>query len=418
MNKEKILLDFAVFVLSDVDELCSYITDFFGQVNRGDSPFDLNLLNYEDYLRKEINTVGIIESPNFNFELKTINDLLSSAELNNLREYLNENFGEGYPDGEGTYMGNDPLELKNSDLVRYFNEYLKHREINQNVFITYYIQLFDTLYKLVSDKLKIEVEKIQNIKNTKDLLDFKLSSEYTENEHLKFKQKLFKNIKKNNFQFKGIADEKGLYFDERKTLHSYLEFLDKSEIQNFDYPAKLPNIDKSLNYLVYKYYLFVLYGKQDSTDSKFIELNKFKIGNKGIVDYIESKGFNDLEIDCFINTIHGGYFNDLDIRYINIKQVQLFHLFYCFHVFEYFENVEGCSFESEIDFEKVLRLQTIIEYDKFTLNQFYKYYYNQTSHKENNHYPFKTIDKTISKVVDTLKIEEGKLKPISKSKKY
>lgn len=418
MNKEKILLDFAVFVLSDVEELCSYTTDFFGQVNRGDSPFDLNLLNYEDYLRQEINTREIIESSNFKTELTSINDLLSSAELNNLKEYLNNNFGEGYPDGEGTYKGNVPLELKNSDLVRYFNAYLEHRKINQNVFITYYIQLFETLNKSVSHKLKDEVEKIQNIKNTKDLLDFKLSSEYTENEHIKFKQKLFKSIKKNNFQFKGIADEKGLYFDERKTLHSYLEFLDKSEIQNFDYPAKLPNIDKSLNYLVYKYYLFVLYGKQDSTDSKFIELNEFKIANKGIVDYIESKGFNALEIDCFINTIHGGYFNDLDIRYINIKQVQLFHLFYCFHVFEYFEIVEGCSFESEIDFEKVLRLQTIIEYDKFTLNQFYKYYYNQTSHKENNHYPFKTIDKTISKVVDTLKIEEGKLKPISKSKKY
>ncbi len=418
MNKEKILLDFAVFVLSDVEELCSYITDFFGQVNRGDSPFDLNLLNYEYYLRQEINTREIIESSNFKTELTSINDLLSSAELNNLKEYLNNNFGEGYPDGEGTYKGNDPLELKNSDLVRYFNAYLKHRKINQNVFITYYIQLFETLNKSVSHKLKDEVEKIQNIKNTKDLLDFKLSSEYTENEHIKFKQKLFKSIKKNNFQFKGIADEKGLYFDERKTLHSYLEFLDKSEIKNFDYPAKLPNIDKSLNYLVYKYYLFVLYGKQDSTDSKFIELNEFKTANKSIVDYIESKGFTALEIDFFINTIHGGYFNDLEIRCLDINQVKLFHFFYCFYVFEYFESVEGCSFKSENDFEKILRLQTIIEYDKFTLNQFYKYYYNQTSHKENNHYPFKTIDKTISKVVDTLKIEEGKLKPISKSKKY
>lgn len=418
MNKEKILLDFAVFVLSDVEELCSYVTDFFGQVNMGDSPFDLNLLNYEDYLRKEINTGEVIESPNFNSELKTINDFLSSSELNNLREYLNKNFGEGYPDGEGTYKGNDPLELKNSDLVRYFDEYLKYREINQNVFITYYIQLFDKLYKLVSDKLKIEVEKIQNIINTKDLLDFKLSNEYTENEHLKFKQKLFKSIKKNNFQFKGIADEKGLYFDERKTLACYLEFLNKNEIQNFDYPVKLPNIDKSLNYLVYKYYLFVLYGKQDSTDNKIIELNDFKIANKKILDYIESKGLNALEIDFFINTIHKGYFNDLEIRFLDINQVKLFHFFYCFYVFEYFESVEGCSFESENDFEKVLRLQTIIEYDKFTLNQFYKYYSNQTSHKENNHYPFKTIDKTIRKVVDTLKIEEGKLKPIPKQKKY
>lgn len=418
MDKEKILLDFAVFVLSDVEELCSHITNFFGQVDRGNSQFDLNLLNYEDYLRQEINTSGIIESPNFKSELTSINDLLSSAELNNLKDYLNNNFGEGYPDGEGTYIGNDPLQLHNADLVRYFNSYLKYREINQNIFITYYIQLFDTLSKLVSDKLKNEVEKIQNIKNTKDLLDFKLSNEYVENEHLKFKKKLFKSIRKNNFQFKGIADEKGLYFDERKTLYSYLEFLNKNEIQNFDYPAILPNIDKSLNYLVYKYYLFLLYGKQDSTDSKIIKLNEFKIANKSILDYIESKGFNALEIDFFINTIHEGYFKDLEIRYLNVNQVQLFHFFYCFYVFEYYENVEGCSFESENDFAKVLRLQTIIEYDKYTLNQFYKYYNNQTSRKENNHYPFKTIDKTISKVVDTLKIEEGKLKPISKSKKY
>jgi hypothetical protein len=422
MNKEKIILDFAVFVLSDVEELCSYITDFFGQAFRQDSPFDLNFLNYEDYLRKEIITGDIIESPNFKSDLKSINDLLSSAELNNLKEYLNKNFREGYPDGEGLYKGNNTLDLKNSDLVRYFNAYLKYREINQNVFITYFIQLFETLNKSVSDNLKDEVEKIQNIKNTKDLLDFNLSIEYTENEHLKIKQKLFKSIKKNNFQFKGIADDKGLYFDERKTLNSYLEFLSKNEIKDFNYPSKLPNIDKSLNYLVYKYYLFVLYGKQDSTDSKVhnqqIELKEFKTANKSIVDYIESKGFNASEIDCFINTIHGGHFNDLEIRYININQVQLFHLFYYFYIFEYFENIEGCSFESENDFEKVLRLQTIIEYDKHTLNQFYKYYNNQTSHIENRHYPFKTIDKTKNKVVDILKIEEGKLKPIPKSKKY
>lgn len=418
MDKEKVLLDFAVFVLSDVEELCSYITDFFGQVDRGDSQFDLNHLNYEDYLRKEINTGRIIETPNFISEIKTINDLLSNTELNNLKDYLNNNFGEGYPDGEGIFRGNSPLQLQNSDLVRYFSEYLKYREINQNVFITYYIQLFDSLYKLVSDKLKIEVEKIQNIKNTKDLLDLHLSNEYTENEHLKFKQKLFKSIKKNNFQFKGIADEKGLFFDERKTLNSYLEFLNKNKILNFDYSTKLPNIDKSLNYLVYKYYLFVLYGKQDATDSKIVELNEFKIANKKMLDYIYSKGFNALEIDFFINTIHKGYFNELEIRHLDINQVKLFHFFYCFYVFEYFEIVEGCSFESENDFEKVLRLQTIIEYDKFTLNQFYKYYNNQTSHRENNHFPFKTIDKTIKKVVDILKIEEGKLKPIPKQIKY
>lgn len=418
MDKEKILLDFAVFVLSDVEELCSDITDFFGQVDRGDSQFDLNHLNYEDYLRKEIYTERIIETPNFISEFKTINDLLSNTELNNLKDYLNNNFGEGYPDGEGIFIGNSPLQIQNSDLIRYFSEYLKYREINQNVFITYYIQLFDSLYKLVSDKLKIEVEKIQNIKNTKDLLDLQLSNEYTENEHLKFKQKLFKSIKKNNFQFKGIADEKGLFFDERKTLNSYLEFLNKNKILNFDYSTKLPNIDKSLNYLVYKYSLFVLYGKQDATDIKIVELNEFKIANKKMLDYIYSKGFNALEIDFFINTIHKGYFNELEIRHLDINQVKLFHFFYCFYVFEYFEIVEGCSFESENDFEKVLRLQTIIEYDKFTLNQFYKYYNNQTSHRENNHFPFKTIDKTISKVVNIFKIEEGKLKPIPKQTKY
>lgn len=421
MNKEKILLDFAVFVLLDIEELCSSITNFFNQTNRKDYPFDFNLLNYEEYLRQEILVEEIIENNDFKSELKSLNDLLSSIELNNLKGYLNNNFGEGFPDGDGTYRGNNPLEIQNSDLVRYFNAYLKHREINKDVFITYYIQLFETLNKSVSDKLKLEVEKIQNIRNTKDLLDLKLSNEYTESEHLKYKQKLFKSIKKNNFQYKGLADDKGLYFDERKTLNSYLEFLNKNEIQNFNYPVKLPIIDKSLNYLVYKYYLFVLYDKQlDSTDNKIynplIELNEFNANNKGILDYIKSKGFDDSEIDFFINTIHDGCFNNLEIRYININQVQLFHLYYCFYVFEYFENVENCNFEAENDFEKVLRLQTVIEYDKHTLNQFYKYY-NQTSCVENKHYPFKTIDKTISRVVDTLKIEKGKLKPIPKTKK-
>ncbi len=421
MNKEKILLDFAVFVLLDIEELCSSITNFFNQTNMNDYPFDFNLLNYEEYLRQEILVEEIIENNDFKSELKSLNDLLSSIELNNLRGYLNNNFGEGFPNGDRTYRGNNPLEFQNSDLVRYFNTYLKHREINKDVFITYYIQLFETLNKSVSDKLKLEVEKIHNIRNTKDLLDLKLSNEYTESEHLKYKQKLFKSIKKNNFQFKGIADEKGLYFDERKTLDSYLEFLNKNEIQNFDYPVKLPIIDKSLNYLVYKYYLFVLYGKQlDSADSKIynplIELNEFKANNNGIIDYIKSKGFDDSEIDSFINTIQGGRFSDLEIRYIGINQVQLFHLYYCFYVFEYFENVKDCHFELENDFEKVLCLQTVIESDKNALNQFYKYY-NQTSQVENKYYPFKTMDKTIKKIVGTLKIEEGKLKPIPKTKK-
>lgn len=422
MNKEKILLDFSMFILSDVEELCSLVTDFFGQIKRNELPFEFKLLDYEEYIREEILVEEILVDYNLKSEIKSINDFLSSEELYNFREYLNNNFRDGFPDGDedGSYGGNSPLELKNADLNKYFDRYLRLRQINQNVFITYYIQLFDSLNGNVIEKLKTETDKIQNIADTKDLLFIDLSKEFVEDRRKKYKEKLFDSVENNIFQFKGFADEKGLYFDVKNTLNDYLAYLKTNEIIDIRYSTNFPVIDNSLDYLLYQFFEYKVldinhFKNRFSTEKEEIlsgVLHTLKKENSDLIKYLSIKNFSSQEIDIIFNVLSDNKFSKLRIRDLNInKQVEFFNFCYLFYILDYYTEKQDTDFNKEASFDILLNFSSERQ-NEFDKNMFAKYYKNISGSRQ-KHNPFGKIDILLKNIETQLGIKINSLKSLT-----
>jgi len=419
MTKEQIVLDFSVFVLFEIEELLSPITHFF-EINQKD-PFDFKILKYEEYIRGSIYINEILENNILKNDINSINDLLSFGEISELKDYLNKNFEEGFPDADrdGTYSNATPLEITISDLTKQFQNYLVYYRINKDVFITYYIQAFNSLIKSITEGLKSEVDKINSIKKAKELVDSNLSKEFVEHELKKYRRRLFKSIKNNNFQLKGLADDKGLYFDSDKTLLSYLEYLNMNVNNEFEYLNKTTSIKYSFDYLFFKYYQFSLKGIPIDTNINLNSLlNEFKKDNKSLIEFLTAKQFEPNEINIIINTLQNGIFNEMDIRYLPVIQVELFRFYYVFYIFDFYEENQNLNFESENDFIEILDLQKVFDVEKNILNQFLKYYKELNSVDTNaKHYPFRKAEKTIEKIEKILQIEKGKLKRLPNTKK-
>ncbi|MFV8327618.1 hypothetical protein [Flavobacterium sp. ZS1P14] len=412
MNKEKTVLDFAIFTLMEVEELCDYITCFFGQKDKHDPFSNEKLLEYEDYIKRGIDTNEIIITPNYNAELKSISDLLNSEEINNLLNYLNDNFTEGYPDGDGSGAPTD-LEFKTSDLHALFHKYLELRNYNQNVFISYYKQMIDIIEFTSKKFIETEKQKIINIENTKDLLNLDLSKEHIENKKSEYKRKLFNSIENNNFQFKGFSDEKGLYFDFNKSLISYLEFLGKDDCSKIVYSVDIPEVNNSLDYLLYQFLENRLFNNKDidnnnsnQYDKGLLEdLKQLKDKYKKLVTYLSQKGFTEPEIDNILNILSSNKYDNLHKRNISdIKQIEFYNFCYLFYILDYFTEIE------KIDFYKLNNFDYILNFNaekilKHSRTDYQKYYKGIDSHT-------KRIKKLYEKIEKDLQINKGRLKSI------
>lgn len=410
MNKEKTVLDFAIYVLMEVEELCDYITYFFGQKDKHDPFSDKKLLEYEEYIKRGIDVNEIIINQNYNLELKSITDLLNNEEVNNLLNYLNENFTEGYPDGDG-FGAPTNLEFKTADLYRLFCEYLELRQHNQNVFITYYIQLIGIIGYDTGKIIEEEKQKIINIENTKDLLNLDLSREYIENKKREYKLKLFKSVENNNFQLKGFSDEKGLYFDFDKSLISYLQFLNKGDCFKITYSVYYERFENSLDYLLYQFLEDRLFNTENISnkyssnyDIELLEcFRKLKGKYKKLVVYLSDKYFTESEIDNILNVLSGGKYDSLNKRNISIKtQVGFFNFCYSFYILDYFTDKENVKFSVQNNFEYILNFDEdkILDYDK---NSFQKYYTKRDEHHKMIKYLYKEIEKNLQIDIDRLK---------------
>jgi len=279
MNKEKIVLDFAVFVLMEIEELCSHITNFFGQTYKYDPFSDKKILEYEDFVSQDILTTQIILNHDLCPDIKSIYDLLNEKEINNLLNYLNEEFREGYPDGDG-FGSSSNLDFKFDDLYLLFDKYLELRKYNKSVFITYYIQLINKLqYEESIKDIELEIKNILNNEKSKKSLKLNLEFEYIESKRNEYRQKL---IEKNQFQLKGFITENEINIDFNESLVNCLEFLN-NETLNIKYSVNYEaDFQYSFDYLIHQFLENRLHNKSEVNNNKSQKYinqdNDFKIG--------------------------------------------------------------------------------------------------------------------------------------------
>ncbi|MFV8345944.1 hypothetical protein [Flavobacterium sp. ZB4P13] len=412
MNKEKTVLDFAIYALMDVEELCDYITYFFGEKDKLDPFSDKNFLEYEEFIKGGIDINQIIITSNCNPELKSISDLLNNEEINNLLNYLNENFTEGYPDGDG-FGAPTSLEFKTTDLHRLFYEYFELRKHNQNVFITYYIQMFDIVVHECMKLIITEKLKIINIEKAKDLLNLDLSSEYLDFKKKEYKTKLFKSVENNNFQLKGFSDSKGLHINYDKSLTDYLEFLNKQDCSKIVYSVYFEKLENSIDYLLYQYLEDRLFNTSNLVNINYNELEKelyedlisLKKRNKKLVTYLSNKKFTEAEIEDVLNVLCNNKYSELKKRNISkINQIEFYNFCNLFYILDYFTENEQTDFSKLKNFDCVLNFDEnkILNYSKTDYQKYFKGIDSSV----------KSIDTLYKKIETDLQINKARLKAI------
>jgi|GEM_PF-6282692 len=228
MTKENRIIDFIAFILLDYEELLSNANYFFWQESKHPLQDQNEVIpNYMDFLKEYIVTDKIVENDTKVRELKSLKNLLTNKELINLIKYLEYNFNWGYPDADndGVYGGNLSLKLTEEEIKDYFSNYLSYYQINQDAYISYFIAIFNTLDESVHRQLKTETRKIDSILYNKKSLPNNLQSEYVTNRYNSYKNRLFNDTADNTLQFLGFTDVNGVYFNQRKTISTYLQFL-------------------------------------------------------------------------------------------------------------------------------------------------------------------------------------------------
>lgn len=412
MNKEKIVLDFSIYVLMQVEELCDYITCFFGQKEKYDPFSNKKNLEYEEYIRVGIDTDEIVVVKNCNPELKSITDLLNSEELINLMNYLNENFKEGYPDEDGLGAPTN-LEFTTADLYRLFYEYLELRKYNQNVFITYYIQMLDIVEHQSKGLIEAEKSKIINIEKAKDLLNLDLSSNYLDFKKNEYKIKLFKSVENNNFQLKGFSDDRGLHLDYDKSLVHYLKHLNNKDCSKIVYSVNFEKLENSIDYLLYQYLedrLFntsnlVNFNCNESEKELHEDLKELKKKHNKLVTYLSNKKFIESEIEDILNVLCSNKYGELKKRSISqISQIDFYNFCHLFYILDYFKEKENVDFTIASSFNYILNFNESQEL-KYSKTDYQKYFKGADS-------TIKKINKLYEKISNELQINTSKLKPI------
>jgi hypothetical protein len=423
MNKHERILDFTAFILLDFEELLCGINYFFEQKQLIKLQHFISCENndYQDFLKQFIELSEILEE---NIEigdhLNLISDVFTSSELCDLTEYLNTNFTYGYPDDyeDGLVTGgNCSLGLTISEMRFYFQNYLNLYSRNSNVFISYYYQLLKHLeYPCLLNFGKAK-KKIDNINNTKELLPNNLSADYLKYIQDKYKVKIFKHIDRNNIQFQGFADEKGLFIDINKTLIEYLNHLDTLSKNKIIYSPDVADYKTFISHLTYQYVEFKLFGikknRNNYTDlfeeQLFDELEELKKTNSNLITFLFKKGFDESEIDVILNVISDNKFNAINIRGLEIsKQVNFFNFCHLFYILDFFVEQKEIDFKKEKSFDIVLNFDpdSTLNYDKNAFSKYYKFLLKLNSTDN----PFGRVSYFIDKIEKELKINKDRLK--------
>jgi len=377
MNKEKIIIDFIVFILLDFEELLSDEIYFFDQTKREDSllkQIDLIEVEYEKYLQTRINLSDIIVDKEIEFtQLNKVDEILNSKEIYNIVAFLNNNYKHGFPDDfeDGlAFGGNYNLEISTSELIEYFYKYLSYDPLNKNVYITYYIQFMKNIIYFAEKQFEIDKKRIDKINVSKELLEIREKIEFVENKKNYFKEVLFKSVENLHFQLKGFADDHGVFIDFEQSLSEILKFAKTKGHNNINDTIKTFDNKNHLANLTNQYFELIVLNanntelKYDTVKQRELasELLKLKEENTDLIEYLITKKFSDSEIDIILNTLSDGHYNDLNIRNLNFtQQINYFHFCYAFYIFDFFNEKRNTKFITENSFlARHLRLTKVL----------------------------------------------------------
>lgn len=427
MKKEKIILDFIVFILLDFEELISDETRFFDRIETDDLLFEdmcFDNNEYEKYILNRINVSNIISNKDNEFtEINNINEILNSEEISDIITYLSDNFIYGYPTDfeDGLSLGgNIKLKISNSEIREYFHKYLSYKTINNNIYLTYYYSFLKDIMYISEKHFELEKKIIDNLIISKELLDARDKIDFIESKRVYYKERLFNSVENLNFQIKGFSDDKGLFIDFEKTLFELLKFPQFKSPKNINETVAAVNYIPNLANLINQYFkLKVLNAniaelKYDKNNQKnlFSDLNQLKEENSDLIEFLISKKFSDSEIDIILNTLSNGKYNDLNIRNLNFTiQINYFHFCYAFYIFDFFSEKRNIKFTSENSFKEILKFSH--SYSNFDKNAYLKYYKNINSDKSDSDYPFKRIEKILTEIEEKLRININNLKKIN-----
>lgn len=297
MNKEKILGDFLVFFLSEYEELLSDIISFFYQKE------DSIIVDYETFIQRQFTHLDFHPSE-FTDEPKSITseniisleDIVPKSKISSLLNFLYENFHHGFPDGDGG-GGRENLEVSEIDLENYFRTYINYLNINPEVYISVYKQLFQTrlhdVIKCFNENVEEEKRKLSKLDN----FDDKIQSEFESIIYDKLMSKTIENVQKKPFQYYGHSDEFGIYLNEITTINNWLKLAQKDQmfVVNSFNASKFTGID----YLVYKE---VRYPDQLQRigNNSFTAIKK---DEKEYIEYLKRKSYHENEIDIILNLL-------------------------------------------------------------------------------------------------------------------
>ncbi len=411
MKINDILTDFCIYLMLEQEVTYPELTFFYTKIELSEETYK----NYVNSMKKFI-CVDCFRDNNEIQEVTKLNsleDILTDDEIYQLSEYIESDFSFGYPcDYEDGFPVLDQyhLSLDKNEIICSFNDYLKLRKYNTNVYITYYLQFFAGGLGIREEVSSIEKE-IDNFYIAKEFISEIEFSKSLDTYKKDIETKLAESLKKSSFKIFGDFDEKGFIFNKDKSL-AYLLKLNITD---------LSKLEKDFSIVRSKCFEFKTNSRLDipidSEKTKALrkEFKNIKSKNKSQIKYLKDKKFLESEIDIILNCFCLNKFKDIGIRSLNNpKKIDFFQLFYFFYRFDFLIDEKRLSFEKEIDF---LKLPLSGEIDK---NQYLKYYKERNNKNDltytylsnNKNYPFKKVKRFIERIESDLLINKEKIKSI------
>lgn len=455
MERKERLLDFVLFIVSDFEELLNDVSRFFKQpfeivyklkdeLDDGTFVYDtitkeggvivsndaittelrtkikLNekyttpvFNEYKDYVEEYLEPLPkkLFIDKNYKENFKTIREFLNKEEESILIEYFNENFCYKYSKEE--YKFADELSIE--ELRNYFERYLKFKNVNDKVYISFFVLLLKGIEKHSKKILNKELDKINKYKKQFNQLEYKLTQEFKELMLERYKKKFFKSIAKNKIEVAGFfqnfeSEEVFISFDD--TLINQLFALPEDfDDYNLDFKLDSYISHLSLQYLNYSYFAItpeISEEKKTEREVRQLELDEIKKKNSSLISFLNEKGLTDGDINILINLLHENKFSALKIASIEFsREVILFHILYAFYVFDFYED----RLKSIKDFESLV--SGLTSFDIKRAEQLMEYYRSYKFGEYSKHYPFDKFQKTLEKIHNVLNIDSGRLRGFS-----
>src|SRR5690606_31262511 len=193
-------------------------------------------------------------SENYKDDFKSIREFLSEKEEFILLKYLNDNFCYKF-DKENYKLAED---FSNEELSGYFKRYIKFKNANDKVYISFFVQLLKGIEKNSKKTIKKELGKIDVYKKQINKLQPKLAEEFRELIQERYKTKLFKSILNNKVQVAGFFqdfEKNKVFISFEETLFNQLSILPEDFDDyslNFKLDTSVSHL--SLQYLNYSYF--------------------------------------------------------------------------------------------------------------------------------------------------------------------